>query len=155
MDKISFPPKYETLLPLIFEWAKEQEQLILKNGVPLTVDQKIDAHLIGVKDIERVRLLKVDRIPSPRNRQLIQAMKSTGLVATNTIGITFRYGICIQSKFWDNRKLVIHELTHTMQYERCNGIQEFLKQYLMECLTIGYPHGPLEQEAKNNETKIV
>jgi hypothetical protein len=36
---------------------------------------------------------------------------------------------------------------HTAQYERLGGIEPFLRQYLRECLTIGYPEAPLEQEA--------
>ena len=41
-----------------------------------------------------------------------------------------------------------------MQYERAGGIQFFLELYLNECLTLGYPNGPLEQEARKNEKEI-
>ena len=41
----------------------------------------------------------------------------------------------------------MHELVHTSQYERLGGFEAFLKQYLYECITIGYPAAPLEQEA--------
>jgi hypothetical protein len=34
-----------------------------------------------------------------------------------------------------------------MQYERFGGVLPFLRQYLTECLTVGYPEAPLEQEA--------
>jgi hypothetical protein len=42
--------------------------------------------------------------------------------------------------------MVIHELGHTAQYERVGGFEPFLRQYLFECLTIGYPEAPMEQE---------
>ena len=42
---------------------------------------------------------------------------------------------------------IAHELAHTEQYERLGGIEPFLRQYLSECLTIGYPAAPMEQEA--------
>jgi hypothetical protein len=51
------------LLPLANQWAQQQEKLILEKGVPLDNDQQIDAHLVGVKEISRVRLLQVDAIP--------------------------------------------------------------------------------------------
>ena len=43
--------------------------------------------------------------------------------------------------------MVVHELVHTFQYERLGSVEAFLAQYLQECLTIGYPAAPLEQEA--------
>ena len=46
-----------------------------------------------------------------------------------------------------NRELVFHELVHTLQYERLGGFQPFLQRYLHECITIGYPAAPMEQEA--------
>jgi hypothetical protein len=54
----------------------------------------------------------------------------------------------VRSDFRGDRRLVIHELAHTRQYERLGGIRPFLREYLYECLvTPGYPFGPLEQEA--------
>ena len=35
------------------------------------------------------------------------------------------------------------------------GINDNLSAYLEECLTVGYPLGPLEQEAKKMETEIL
>ena len=56
---------------------------------------------------------------------------------------------------WENdRRLVAHELAHTMQYERAGSREAFLANYLEECLTVGYPQALLEQEAVAIETKI-
>jgi hypothetical protein len=39
-------------------------------------------------------------------------------------------------------------LVHVAHYERCGGIEAFLKEYVKEvAFDPGYPHGPLEQEA--------
>jgi len=51
-------------------------------------------------------------------------------------------------------RLVFHELVHTLQYERFGGFPQFLKQYLHECITVGYPEAPLEQEARRIEDKM-
>jgi len=45
------------------------------------------------------------------------------------------------------RRLVVHELAHTAQRERLGRVLPFLQQYLRECVTLGYPAAPLEQEA--------
>jgi hypothetical protein len=146
--------QFEKLLPLACEWVEQQEKVIINLGVELNDDQKIDAHFIGIKNIEKVRLLKVGSIPAPVNPELIKAAQLAGLLTESSIGITFRYGIYIHEKFWNQRKLIVHELTHTMQYERLGGIESFLKQYLEECITVGYPLGELEQEARRMEKVI-
>lgn len=151
---MKLPKEYEELLLKGCKWAKKQETLILRDGVPLSTDQKIDAYLVGIKDIEKVRLLKVDKIPNPEDPVLRKIMDEVGLLSLNAIGTAFRYGIYIRSDSWNNRKLVIHELTHTMQYERLGGFEPFLKEYILECMTVGYPNGPLEKEAIRFETEI-
>lgn len=134
-------------LPLATKWVEEQERRILAEGVPLTPHQAFDAHLAGVKEPARVRLLKVDFIPTPTHPILRQANDIVGLVSPVTAGITFGYGIYIRDDLWGDRPLVVHELVHVGQYERYGSIEAFLRDYLDECLRIGYPHGPLEQEA--------
>ena len=140
-------PEFELLLPLACAWAEEQERIILRDGLPLTPAQAADARRIGVADPNRVRLLNVDHIPVPMNPALRAAANVTRLISPDTAGLTLRYGIFIRSDYWGNRSLVFHELVHTLQYERLGGFQQFLRQYLHECITIGYPNAPLEQEA--------
>jgi len=48
--------------------------------------------------------------------------------------MSLRYGIFIRSDCWGDRRLVIHELAHTKQYERLGSLWHFLKLYLFECL---------------------
>lgn len=141
------PEEFNQLLPLAIEWAVSQENYIIKNGIALNAVQITDARLIHVINPEKVRLLKVDEIPLPDNQSLRTVAQKTGLVTRNTIGQTLQYGIFIRSDFWGNRKIIIHELVHVSQYERLGGIEKFLKKYLQECITIGYPQAPMEQEA--------
>ena len=63
--------------------------------------------------------------------------------------MSLRYGIFVRSDCWNDRELVAHECVHTSQYEQLGGIEEFLKQYLAECLSLSYQGAPLEQEAVN------
>ncbi|MBW2039211.1 MAG: hypothetical protein JRI46_06390 [Deltaproteobacteria bacterium] len=148
------PQEFEVLLPLACAWAQEQERLILEKGVELTDDQMADARSIGVTFPERVRLLEVKQIPMPEHPGLRAAAQETGLISPEAAGLTLRHGIYIRSYSWDVRSLVAHELVHVKQYEQLGGFTPFLRKYLWECLTIGYPDAPMEQEARSIEEKF-
>ncbi|MFN2509428.1 MAG: hypothetical protein ABR589_11725 [Chthoniobacterales bacterium] len=138
--------QFELLLPLACEWAAEQEQRILAAGEPLSAAQLLDARLVGVSYPDRVRILHVPEIPVPRHPVLRQAAEVTQLISPLTGGLTLRYGIFIRSDCRGDRALLVHELAHTLQYERLGGFDAFLRQYLSECLTLGYPDTPMERE---------
>ncbi len=139
--------QFEELLPLAAAWAEQQEAHILATGIPLSPSQSSDARQIGVAHPERVRLLTVPTIPTPQHPILRAAGEATELISPFTAGLTLRYGIFIRSDCDGDRFLVAHELVHTAQYERLGSISAFLRQYLHECLTLGYLNSPLEQEA--------
>jgi hypothetical protein len=140
------PEQFELLLPLACRWAAEHEKRILANGDPLSAAQLADARLVGVLHPERVRLLYIPEIPIPEHPALRAAAQATQFITPLTHGLTLRRGIFIRSDCRGDRALVVHELAHTAQYERL-GFEPFLRRYLFEYLTIGYPAGSLEQEA--------
>ncbi len=146
--------KFKVLLPIASEWAAEQEDIIIRYGAPLSPVQTADAVKIGVDHPEKVRLLKVTRIPVPVHRPLCTAADAIQLISPLTAGLTLRYGIFIRADCWNDRQLVCHELVHTSQYERLGGLQQFLERYLHECITIGYPAAPMEQEAVTTTAKL-
>jgi len=149
------PQQFAELFPLAVTWAEQQENYILQNGILLTLSQVTDARLIPVVNPEKVRLLSVNQIPLPNEPSLRTAAQMIGLITTNTIGLTLRYGVFIRKDFWNDRKIVVHELVHVAQYERLGGIGQFLQKYLQECIAIGYPQAPMEQEAITLSNKIV
>ncbi len=148
------PQQFYQLLPLAVAWAEQQENYILQNGVQLTTSQLTDAKLVQVASPEKVRLLKVDQIPLPNELSLRNGAQMLGLITANTIGLTLRYGVFIRKDFWNSRKIVVHELVHVAQYERLGGIGNFLQKYLQECITMGYPQAPMEQEAITLSSRI-
>ena len=109
------------------------------------------ARRVGATHPDRVRLLKVQEIPTPSHPALVTAGEATSLISPCTIGLTLRYGIFIRDDHWDQRRLVVHELAHTTESERLGNIEAFLRQYLHEYITIGYPAAPMEPEAKRIE----
>ena len=110
------------LLPLAAEWAAEEEQRVLREGVPLTAPQMDDARAVGVREPERVRLLRVEEIPFPKDPLLRAAAKTVHFLSPETSALALQYGILIRWDCWDNRHILAHELAHTAQYERLGGI---------------------------------
>ncbi len=139
--------QFERLLPLAARWVEALETRILREGVPLSEQGIADAGALGVQAPERVRLLALARAPIPSDLTLKTAVAAIRFLTPTTCGLALRHGIFIRSDWWGDRRLVAHELAHTAQYERLGGIEPFLRRYLYECLTIGYPAAPMEQEA--------
>ena len=149
------PEQILELLPLVCDWAEDQEDNIVKNGNRLSKSELLDAQQIGVIRPDRVRLLRVKNIPLPGHPVLRATIETTKLISPLTIGLTVRYGILIRTDYWRQRRLVVHELAHTMQYERLGGIYPFLKQYLREGISNHASNGSLEQEAKSVEHRVL
>ena len=144
-------PAVILVLPLSCAWARRQESIILRTGVALSSGQIDTAKRLGILYPERVRLRAVQKVP-PINWLFRRVGERSGLVSRQTIGMTLRYGIFIREDNWGDRRLVVHELAHVVQYERMGGFRRFLWQYLQECINPGYPFGALEQEAKRAES---
>jgi hypothetical protein len=146
--------QFKALLPLACAWAEEQERVIVRDGTPLSPAQTADAKAIGIAHPEKVRLLRVTLIPRPEHPALRAAADATKLITPETAGLTLRYGIFVRADCWGARPLIFHELVHTSQYERFGGFHQFLQQYLYECVTIGYPAAPMEQEAVTKTARL-
>ncbi len=146
--------QFEILLPLATAWAAEEQQQILRTGVPLLEAEISEARRVGVKEPERVRLLKVETIPAPTHPSLQAACRATNFVPAMPRGLTVFYGVFVRSDYWRDRHLIAHELVHVAQYERLGGIEPFLRQYLFECATVGYAASPLEGEAISGASGI-
>jgi len=134
-------------LPVATSWVLEQERFILENGVPLTDMQLADAKLVGVAKPERVRLFRVEQIPLPQHPELEEMKEAMNLTVPDLAGLALRYGVYLRASLWGQRRFVVHELAHTAQYERLEGVRAYLECYLYECLAIGSTSAPMEQEA--------
>ena len=138
---------FESILPLACEWARDQEKMILEKGRPLSPGSINDAKHVGVVHPDQVRTLLVSQIPVPEEPVLRAACEQAKLITQLTAGLTLQYGIFIRSDCADDRRLHVHEFAHVAQYERLGGVEPFLRRYLHEVITIGYPQAPMEQEA--------
>ena len=147
--------QFELLIPRATRWAAEQEQRILRDGIPLSDAEASDAREVGVKHPERVRLLQVDAIPAPTDPMLKAACAAANFVPQSPRGLTIGHGVFVRSDYWGNRALLLHELVHTAQYERLGGIEPFLRRYLYECATVGYTNSAMEGEAAATAARIL
>jgi hypothetical protein len=143
------------LLPLAVAWTRSMENSSMKQGKPLAEWQIADARDVGVRRPQNVRLVFVDSMPVPVDPVLAVAAVESGLLSSNTQGLTFGYAVYILRTRIGERRLLRHELWHVAQYERCGGIEPFLLEYLTQVLTIGYRDAPLEQDARSFERRPV
>jgi hypothetical protein len=138
------------LLPKAITWAEARAGEIARSGVPLTRLELRLAHLVGVQDPERVRILGVSEIPRPDDPELRQAAVAMGLLGPHTIGLTLGHGIYIVAGHSTNR-LVSHECRHVYQYEVAGSIGKYLPVYLDQIASVGYDAAPLEMDARAHE----
>ena len=141
---------FDRLAPLARQWAVTQETYILEQGVPLTAAQTADARQAGVQDPDRVRVLVVDRIPLPENKELAEAARLAQIITDASPGVAIGHGIIIRADNWKNRELLLHQLVHVAQCERTGGLESFVSEYLRNRRSSrDFSLGSLEDEARN------
>ena len=146
---------FENLLPLAYQWAKAQEDFVLARGNPLSPRHQRDAVLAGVQDCARVRVLVVDRIPLPENPELAQASKRIGIITEDTRCVGFGHALIIRVDAWNDRELILHNLVHIAQCERCGGLGEWVRQYLGDRANCpNFTIGAVEEEARRAAHEI-
>src|SRR6476619_3917479 len=117
MDRQATLDQLDELLPLAAQWAMTQQQRVLCEGIPLSKAELADAKAIGVRDPERVRLLRVEVIPVPVHPMLREAAASMNFLTASPRGLALDKGIFVRSDSWRDRNLIAHELVHTAQYQ--------------------------------------
>jgi hypothetical protein len=146
---------FERLAPLACQWAKSQEACILKHGAPLVREQVADARRAGVEDTSRVRVLVVDRIPMPEDKELADAARRAQIITDSSKAVTIGHGIIVRADSWQNRELLLHQLVHVAQCERSGGLESFVSEYLMDRRgSRDFSLGSLEDEARSLAREI-
>lgn len=136
------------LAPPTAAWVRRQERRGLATGVPLTARERSDARTLGVRDPDRVRVVRVTTaMPVPNGPGVRRLARWAGVLVPEAAGLCLGHAVFVRAPFWGRRALVAHELAHVAQYERLGGARAFLRRYFEECLTVGYPAAPLEREA--------
>jgi hypothetical protein len=149
------PETFEQLLPVAYQWAKAQEEFVLTHGAPLSPQHAADARLAGVRDIDRVRVLVVDRIPLPEDGELAEAARRTRIITEDTRCVGFGHAVIIRAEAWGDRELLLHNLVHVAQCERSGGLEQWIRHYLVDRQTCAtFTAGTLEEEARRTAREI-
>ena len=135
------------LTPPAYHWILRHEAFIRRQGRPLSRPERAATRDIGLLDAGRVRILAVARIPLPADRLRKRIARFSRVVLADPVALTAGYGIYLCDGVQNDRAVLRHELVHVHQYERL-GRRLFLRQYVRDCLAIGYLDAPLEKEAR-------
>ena len=141
---------FDRLAPLACKWASAQEAYVLKHGAPLSSAQLADARRAGVKDPAKVRVLVVDRIALPDDKELADAARHAQIITDSSKAVALGYGIVVRADSWKNRELLLHQLVHVAQCERSGGVEAFVNEYLLDRRSCrDFSLGSLEDEARS------
>ena len=143
------------LLPWITGWVRRHERLILRTGRPLQPPESDWAIRVGSSHPERIRVLCVPEIPMPVPHWMQRLGDRFRFACHAPAGMTLGHGIYVSDACSHDPTLLIHECVHVEQYERFGSVKSFLRQYLWECLTVGYEAAPLEREARERTSAIL
>ena len=143
------------LIPAVCDWLEAEENNILTCGRDLSSEEIKIAKIIGIKNYDLIRVYESASVTMPTNTILLALGKQVGLISDTTYGICFRYGIFINQNASDKKAVLVHELIHTLQYERFGSIESFITQYLTECFEAGYHNSALEKEACESSLSII
>ena len=138
--------KLDRFYPLALAWYEEIERQLLPQGRMLSSQEKALAQRLGVKLPENVRIVVLEKFPSPSNHELAVESEKFGIGSALEGGRTMGYAIMLKPNLADNPTVIAHELVHVAQHDRL-GREAFLRRYLAELEMMGYARSPLELEA--------
>ena len=139
--------KYVIQFDEIIKWAEAIQKQILEEGEEIPYFDGLPAAFAGIENIDKIRILKVDKIVLP-DIELVNDLKKSNIFATSsTLGIALGHAILLDKNA--TRDVMIHEFRHIAQYELFGDLKSYLTFYLRELITFGYGDGPLENDAIN------
>lgn len=147
--------KFDLIVQLMINWSEQWQTHILKHGILLDDNEIELAKCVGVGAPEKVRVLTVPNVPMPHQHVLHSALVDSKIFSLEACGLTLEYGIFLKNGALPLNYWLAHELVHVGQYERTGGLAICLRQYLRECLTVGYESSSLEQEAHQTALKCL
>lgn len=141
------------LLPSVIAWAESASAQVIAAGSPLSPEALDVARRVGVREPERVRVLRVDAMPKPADPVLRRVAMATGLLGPDSRALTLGYGIQIKHTA-ESPAVLAHECRHVHQYEIAGSIGAFLALYLAQIVAYGYRDAPLEIDARAYESRV-
>ncbi|MFN5223618.1 MAG: hypothetical protein ACK5DJ_05475 [Bacteroidota bacterium] len=144
----NIPPEF---IDSLVKWFAYHQSNALRTGKKLNGREIELAKEIGCQYPDKIRVIYVDEMPKVKSPILIEVMDQDGFNFGDALGLCLGYGIFLKKDGKGDSKILAHEITHTLQFERFEGVREFLTAYIQEFLIYGYSAMPLEKEARSNE----
>jgi hypothetical protein len=142
----------QTVLPELLDFCQQQQRIVLEQGRPLRSGERKIAGEIGIKEIDKIRILVIRDLPKFEGPFLTEWATRHRFNSELTGALTFGYGLAMRKEAAGNLVLFVHELVHVRQMEQM-GLENYLRRYLAELETYGYSAAPLEVEAKKTGKK--
>jgi hypothetical protein len=132
-------------------WFNYHQSIAINTGEKLTESQMALAMTLGCIYPENIRILYVEEMPRVKSPLLCQVMDQAGFKIGDAYGLCLGYGIFILKGGKGDNRVLAHEMTHTLQFERLKSTRAFLNAYVQQFLLFGYTAMPMEKEARSNE----
>lgn len=141
------------LLPRAIAWVETVAHHVLVRGRVPNGAEVLMARSVGVGCPDQIRIMCVDRLPTPDDPDLRRAALVAGLLGADGLGLTLGYAVLLGSGHEGERRLLRHEFRHVHQYERSGSLVGFLTEYLAQIVEVGYRRAPWEEDARAHETE--
>ena len=139
------------MTPRVIDWAERLAYRSLREGAALEPRFAEIARSMGVRDVQKVRIVVVDQIPLPEDPHLKVAAGSVGLAQGSAAGMTLGHAVIVHRGYERDVRLLSHEFRHVAQYEAAGGIRPFLLVHLPQLVEFGYEDSPYEVDARAHE----
>lgn len=135
-------------LAILCQWYTEQEVYGQQHGRTLADHEQELARRVGVRHIDKVRVLEVDAMPAVPDE--LKELAEQYLNPEDAVGLTVGHVVFI-IRGNVNAPLMKHELRHVRQVEQYLEPTVWLKVYVEQVLALGYKNAPFEIDARNHE----
>src|SRR5258708_32346430 len=147
--------RIEELFPLAVSWVEQVEKEALEKGEPVLPPFEATAEALGIRQIDKITVWKVDTMPTPENPQIQALPERFGLSIAGSGGLTLGHAILVLRSQATKGNLLAHELVHVRQYEQAGSISLFLKRYVAELGQFECENVPLKREANGPQRKTL
>lgn len=140
--------------PATMAWAISVNADTLAHGKPLSLCQAADALEVGVQNPDAVRILRVASLSEPDCPHFRLIAMQSGLDLGSSLGMALGYAVQIRHSALGDRRVLRHELRHVAQFEKSQGLNRFLEEYLAQMVQHSYRDAPLEVDARRHEGRL-
>jgi hypothetical protein len=144
----------EEHLPDAVRWAEQVEKEALEKGKPLSPLLRDIAQELGIQNVDTIRVLEVDTMPTPpENLEIENLTDQFSRPIAGASGLSFGRAILVLRPLANDYNLLTHELVHVRQYEQAGSLSSYLRRCSDEAMHFEYPTMPLELEATREADK--